>query len=334
MSSTVRRLAALPAAFLAASLLLTACGGDDEEDNAGGSSDDAGSSSSETRTLTGADGTEVEIPSDPQRVVTLSEPTLDAALALGVTPVGTSAGRGQEGASAYLAEAGGADIPVVATTAEPDLEAIAELAPDLILVDETVGAKTMAEQLGGIAPTFFASTQQDGWRDAFTTAADALNRTDEADQVLADLDAGIEEVAGQLGDNAGAVTSVIRWQEGAPSVVGQGEGHVGSVLAALGLTRPESQQSAVQEHSEPVSLEEIELIDGDWLFFGTLGTVEDGGTALAEAMDTSGFADLDAVTSDHVVVVDGSAWNSSGGPLAAQIVLDDVAEAMAGTPAE
>ncbi|ATL31109.1 hypothetical protein [Streptomyces formicae] len=31
----------------------------------------------------------------------------------------------------------------------------------------------------------------------------------------------------------------------------------------------------------------------------------------------------------HVVVVDGSAWNSSGGPIAARTVLDDVRDALA-----
>ncbi|RKN43818.1 ABC transporter substrate-binding protein [Streptomyces hoynatensis] len=312
----LRRTTAAATTLLAATLALCACGGDEEQDTAG------------TRTVTGADGSEVEIPIEPERVVTLSEPTLDAALAVGVVPVGTSAGRGQDGASAYLAEAGGGDIPVVATTMEPDLEAIAELDPDLILVDETVGAKQMADQLNGIAPTVFASTQEDDWREAFTTAAGALNRADEAERVLAGLDAETEEVRGGLGANEGAVTSVIRWQDGAPSVVGQGRGHVGSILSALGLTRPESQQSEVQEHSVPISLEEIEQIDGDWLFFGTLGSREDGAAALDEAMGVSGFSGLHAVARDHVVVVDGSAWNSAGGPLAAGIVLDDVAAAL------
>ncbi|WP_373369984.1 twin-arginine translocation signal domain-containing protein [Corynebacterium cystitidis] len=42
-----------------------------------------------TRTMVDVEGTTVEVPDKPQRIVTLSEPTLDAVLALGHVPVGT-----------------------------------------------------------------------------------------------------------------------------------------------------------------------------------------------------------------------------------------------------
>ena len=44
--------------------------------------------SAESRTVTDASGQEVTLPAHPSRVVTLSEPTTDNALALGVTPIG------------------------------------------------------------------------------------------------------------------------------------------------------------------------------------------------------------------------------------------------------
>jgi iron complex transport system substrate-binding protein len=42
------------------------------------------------------------------------------------------------------------------------------------------------------------------------------------------------------------------------------------------------------------------------------------------------FTELGAEKKGHVVVVEGSAWNSAGGPLAAQTVLDDITQALAG----
>jgi iron complex transport system substrate-binding protein len=86
----------------------------------------------------------------------------------------------------------------------------------------------------------------------------------------------------------------------------------------------------------PISLENLDEIDGDWLFLGALGTGATGGVsdtpadvqaaraALRTAHDTPGFDELRAVRTDHVVPVDGSAWTSAGGPLAAGVMLDDV----------
>ena len=78
-------------AALAALAVLAGCGG-------GGSSspDDAGRSYRDVK------GRTVTLPAHPARVVALSEPTLDAALALGVKPIATTMGRGQGTVSSYL----------------------------------------------------------------------------------------------------------------------------------------------------------------------------------------------------------------------------------------
>ncbi|MEV6166713.1 ABC transporter substrate-binding protein [Streptomyces sp. NPDC051954] len=311
------------AAVVTGALLLTGCG-DDGNDSAAGA---AGQESS-TRQVTDATGRKVEVPSDPQKVVTLSEPTLDAALALGVEPVGATAGRGQKGVSTYLADKA-KKAEVVATVAEADMEKLAALQPDLILLDETTAVKSEVSKLQEIAPTVVTAKLNEDWKKAFTSTAEALNKTSQAEKILTDLDADVAATKKKLGDNAGAVVSVIRWQNGAPSVVGRGVGHVGSTLSTLGLERPTDQQGAGTGHSEPVSLEKLSTIDGDWLFFGTLGDRADGEKAYAEAKKVPNFSKLKAEQEGHVVVVQGSAWNSAGGPLAARIVLDDVTKALA-----
>ncbi|MFC6937929.1 ABC transporter substrate-binding protein [Actinomadura yumaensis] len=253
---------------------------------------------------------------------------MDAALALGVQPVGTTSGRGQTGVAAYLAPRA-KSARIVANVAQPDLEKIIALKPDLILLDETVGAKTVRDKLAGIAPTVLTAKLGADWRDAFLTTADALNAKPRATQWLAGFDGRVAALKGRLGRNASAVTSVVRWQNGAPAVVGKGEGHVGGTLTALGLTRPKGQQGAGVGHSEPVSLEKLDTIDGDWLFFGALGDKAASAKALAEARRTPNFTKLGAEREKHVVPVDGSAWNSAGGPLAAETVLNDVQTALA-----
>ncbi|NOK64363.1 MAG: ABC transporter substrate-binding protein [Chloroflexi bacterium AL-W] len=101
----------------------------------------------------------------------------------------------------------------------------------------------------------------------------------------------------------------------------------GLVLRDVGLTRPEAQQIERWQghyHSEPLSLEQLDLIDGDWLFLSTLNP--DGEQAMNDAMDNQLFQQLNAVMSDSVSVVDGTVWTSRGGPLAALIVLEDITE--------
>ncbi|WP_030663430.1 ABC transporter substrate-binding protein [Streptomyces rimosus] len=320
-----RRPAALLAVALAGALTLAGCG-----DGADGGKDgaDGKAGGSGTRTVTDANGEKVKVPAAPEKVVTLSEPTLDAALALGTRPIGATSGRGQSGVAGYLApKAGSAEI--VANTAEPDLDKLAALRPDLILLDETVGAKRVQDKLRRIAPTVLTAKLNAPWRDAFTATADALGKKADGEKWLTTFDSRLKTVKDGLGPDAGAVTSVIRWQNGAPSVVGKGKGHVGDTLAALGLKRPQGQQGASSGHSEPVSLERLDTIDGDWLFVGALGDRAAGDKALKEATAVPNFAKLKAVEKHHVVVIDGSAWNSSGGPLAAAAVLTDVEKALA-----
>ncbi|MEO1287627.1 MAG: hypothetical protein AAFV93_07650, partial [Chloroflexota bacterium] len=83
---------------------------------------------------------------------------------------------------------------------------------------------------------------------------------------------------------------------------------------------PELQEG--HAHSAPLSLETIEILDADWLFAGTLQATGDAADALADVFDNPLFQQLQVVQNEQVVVVDGSIWTSSGGPLAANLVLD------------
>ncbi|MFI6350373.1 ABC transporter substrate-binding protein [Streptomyces sp. NPDC050560] len=320
--ASARRLVLMAVVAVTGPLLLSGCGDD------GGDGGDAKAAAAAARQITDAQGRKVKVPTAPKRVVTLSESTTDTALALGLEPVGTTAGRGQSGPSTYLADKA-SKAQVVATVAEADMEKVAALRPDLILVDASVGAQKTIGKLQEIAPTVFTSKQNENWKTAFTATADALNKKPEAGKWLKDFDSRVADVKGRLGGNEGKSVSVIRWQDGAPSVVGKGDGVVGATLKALGMDRPKDQQGASVGHSEPVSLEKLDTIDGDWMFFGTLGTEAEGEKAYAEAEKVTNFGRLKAERDKHVVVVQGSAWNSAGGPLSAQIILDDIKEALA-----
>ncbi|MEV7232368.1 iron-siderophore ABC transporter substrate-binding protein [Polymorphospora sp. NPDC051019] len=296
-----------------------------------------------SRTVTDGKGAQVTVPADPTRVIALSEPTLDGALALGLTVVGTTSGRGQGAVSAYLADKA-AGIPVVASVAGPNLEQILTLTPDLILTDGTVSADdSVLDKLAGIAPTVYISPTGADWQTAFTTLGDVVNRAAETEQVLAGYRGRVDEIKAGLGPNTGATVSIVRWGLGQPSVLLR-ELPPSKVLADLGLRRPPAQDRDGPGHSQPVSRENLDQLDADWMFFGTLGgaTSPEGGNTgsaadvgraasaamLDNAVQTPGFTALRAYRDQRIVPVDGSAWTSAGGPLAATVILTDVAGAM------
>ncbi|HWJ84218.1 MAG TPA: iron-siderophore ABC transporter substrate-binding protein [Cellulomonas sp.] len=325
----VRRASVLAAAA-AAVLALASC-----------SPTTAPAAAAQTRTVTDVEGTPVVVPAHPRRVVTLSEPTLDGALALGVVPIGTVSGRGQSTAPGYLLDKA-ADIPVLGGVAQPNYEAIGTAKPDLLLVDGTSinnNAEAIAV-LRRIAPVVVTGYAGGDWRANFTLVADALGRADEGAQVLADYDAHVADVKAQLGAYADDTFSIVRWQGSSASLILE-ELPPGQALTDLGLARPASQDRRGRGHSEPVSLENLADIDADYIFFGTLGgsSVDNagagGGTdqaaaqaALDEAAATPGFTDLTAWKDGHVVLVDGSLWTSTGGPLLMTGIVDAVRDAL------
>jgi ABC-type Fe3+-hydroxamate transport system substrate-binding protein len=130
---------------VAIALILTACGGTAEPGKTTPSDDAAF-----PRTVEHAMG-QTEIPQQPERVVVLDTGELDTALSLGVTPVGAVTTAVSDGFLSYLAE-DAADVEVVGTIAEPNLEAIAALRPDLILSNRT-RHEDLYDELSQIAPT-------------------------------------------------------------------------------------------------------------------------------------------------------------------------------------
>lgn len=285
----------------------------------------------ETRMVTDASGQEVALPLEPTRVVTLSEPATDNALALGITPVGAVSGRGQSGVAAYLADRAG-DVPILGSVGTPNLEAVGAAHPDLILVDGTSVKSDDTDTLNAlkqIAPVFYTAHSGDDWRETFTRTADALGVPDEASTKLADFDAHVAAVSSRLNDGGylDQTYSVVRWQGDSAGLILK-ELPAGQALSALGMKRPANQDRNGEGHSEPVSLENIDQIDADWIFFGTLGKssvnnpsaggatgVEASEAALAEARASVGFDSLAAVRAGHVIPVDGSLWTSTGGYL-------------------
>jgi iron complex transport system substrate-binding protein len=270
-----------------------------------------------TRTVSSAMG-EIEVPASPQRVVALDGPVLDACFALGITPVGATTGVAGAPWPEYLGP-GTEGIVNVGDIAEPDLEAIAALQPDLI-VSLQFRHEGIYEQLSGIAPTVLSPHDSEGWREGFLVYADALNRSAEAPAVVEAFEARVAELQAGLGDAIDQTVSVIRVLTGQVRSY-QASSFSGTVLAAVGLPRPESQQGTEDTWLEQ-SLEQLDEVDADVLFV----TLWSGSTEedMAQLLDNPLWATLPVVQANRVYRVPDEYWMTAIGYLAAGLILDDL----------
>lgn len=261
-----------------------------------------------------------EIPANPQRVVVLDGPILDAAMAVGVIPVGATTGIADAPWPSYLGDET-ASIINVGTIEEPNLEDIVGLNPDLIL-GSVVRNEGIYPQLAEIAPTVISNTLARDWREGFLFFSDALNRADLAGDVVATYESRLEEVRSALGDELAETTvSVIRIL--GPDIRSYNiNSFSGTILGDIGLPRPEVQQ-APEDSWTAISLEDIGTIDGTALFV-TLWGEEDSLEGLETLVANPLWQSLEAVQTDRVYRVPDEYWMTGIGYLAAERVLDDI----------
>lgn len=282
--------------------------------------------SNATYSYTDAAGRELTIPVKPQRVITLSEVDLDAMLALGVKPIASSDGRGQNSFPRYLDVSLTQGIVSVGRLGDPSYEAILAQHPDLILLGGFYTDQAL-EKLSAIAPVVVTYTMRDDWKVSFANIAKLLDRRAECDAFMQKYNAQLDSVRKLIGEHINDTVSIIRWNPKGPMFM-YNTVFASKVIADIGLKRPEHQDKGGAPHSPILSLESLDQLDGDWIFMGTLLTEGEAVDQMKAATSTPAFAALKGVKSNQLVAVDGSKWTSLGGPLAAMQVLEDVAKAM------
>lgn len=224
-------------------------------------------------TFTHAHGQTV-IPAAPQRIVTWGWGNEDALIALGVVPVGMpfqTYGGGEDGVQPWieapLAALGG-DAPVMLDmSGEPPIEQIAALQPDLILA---VFSGITAEQyalLSAIAPTvaYSGDAWTAPWQDITRTIGQAIGKSAEAEQLVADTTAFIAETAAAHPELAGTTFAGVNDYDGALAVYAQADSRV-KFLVDLGLVLAPSVVALTPDDGAfyfPVSYELADSIKSD-----------------------------------------------------------------------
>lgn len=259
-----------------------------------------------------------EVPTAPQRVVVLDTGELDSVLALGVKPVGAVTAFADGEFQAYLGEQT-AGIQKVGTIAEPNLEQIVALKPDLILSSKT-RHEEIYDQLAQIAPTVFAERVGVVWKDNFKLHAEALGKTAEAAEVEAAYQARIDALRQELGQPEELNVSVVRFLEGQVRQYQRGS-FIGTILDDLKVARP-AQQQATDETWTEVNHELIPQLDADVMFVTSYGAADK--TPKAEFEADPLWSRLQVVQQGRVYEVADDHWMLGLGYLAAGHILDDL----------
>jgi iron complex transport system substrate-binding protein len=312
-----RHVLSATALTLAAALTLTACGGAGDADSAAPASETADAAF--PRTVEHAMGA-TELPERPERVIVLDTGELDTALSLGVTPVGAVTTAVSEAFLSYLAD-DAADVEVVGTIAEPNLEAIAALEPDLILSNKT-RHEDIYEELSQIAPTVFADRVGAVWKENFRLDAEALGLEDEAEELLEAYQSDAAALGEDIGDPAGTTVSTMRFVEGAIRVY-TAESFIGTVMSDIGLDHLQLPTGEVATFAE-LSAEEVTQADADIVLYSSYGSADDSGSAGVVAGPL--WPRLTAVEQERAFAVEDDVFYTGIGLRAASLQLEELRE--------
>nr|WP_134005019.1 iron-siderophore ABC transporter substrate-binding protein [Streptomyces sp. 846.5] len=265
------------------------------------------------------------VKAQPTRIAVLSTGQLDDLLSLGVVPTVTTRAQNAGLVPDYLAQAFPQDKKQLAAMADagtrtaPNLEALAAAKPDLILVNDSLG--DLYPKLAKIAPTVVTAGNGINWKRDLLLVGAAVGKGQAAQKLLD----GYTEEAAAVGKPLGAPTvSMVRFTADRTRMFGVSS-FTGSIAVDMGLKRPKAQQfNAV---SQDVGAESIDTVDGDWIFYSVQGDASktDAGSVLAGPL----WKSMGAVKAGHAVKVDDDPWYLNAGPAAAQIVVKQLAAALA-----
>ncbi|OEF23394.1 Fe(3+)-hydroxamate ABC transporter substrate-binding protein FhuD [Vibrio rumoiensis] len=137
---------------------------------------------------------EVDLPKTPVKVVALDWVLTEHLLALGVTPYGVADVKGYQG---WVVEPALPESVIsVGSRREPNLELLAQIKPDLIVMSDAMSPAY--EKLNAIAPTMVLSVYTDAHqpleaaKQQLLTLGKVLNRSAQAEKVIADFDQTIQ----------------------------------------------------------------------------------------------------------------------------------------------
>jgi iron complex transport system substrate-binding protein len=264
----------------------------------------AESSAAGTVSVEHAQGT-TEVPADPENVITYDLGVLDSLEALGEDVQGLPKGSSlPEQFSKYESD----EYVNAGALKEPDLEAVAEADPDLIIISGRTAE--YYDELSEIAPTVDLSIDQADAMASFTEQSETLGRIfgkeAEVEEKLAAIDEQIERTKAGAADAGSAL--FLLTSAGEVNAYGPGSRFGNIVFDALGLESA-AQVEAEGTHGEAVSFEAIADANPDRLYvIDRDTTIGESGDAAQQVLDNELVNGTTAAREDRITYLDGASW--------------------------
>ncbi|MHA7967553.1 ABC transporter substrate-binding protein [Paenibacillus sp. CAU 1782] len=260
----------------------------------------------------------------PERIAVLDTKFVDQLVTLQEQPAGSVTAAGSDSDfPEYLADRL-TDVKVLGTRDEPNLEAIVAMDPDLILI--TGFQEKVYDSVSKIAPTIMLDFDED-WKDTLVTVGKIVGKEQEANLVLEEYKEKISSLKERLQAKLnGESVALLRPRDGEIRVHTPGH-RTGAILYNdLGLTVPESvaQQEDTAYH---ISLEALADVGADHYFLLTDDMFKD---QVQEFQNTTTWQSLEPVKQNRVYTVDTTLWIAYYGPIAINMIVDQVEEALLG----
>lgn len=306
-------------ALLMALLIIGGCASQPEAPSSSATGSSYPNQAAPVQTIDHAMGT-TPIAGTPQRVVVLTNEATDHVLALGLQPVGAVKSWLGDPYYDYITTEM-ESVPVVGEELQPNLERIAALKPDLILGSK-VRHEMLYPQLSAIAPTVFSENLGADWQENLVLYGKALNREQEAEQLLEDWDQRIADFQTKMGDRLNQEVSLVRFLPGVARIYYE-DNFAGKILKEIGFQRPSAQRK--DQFADEVSYEQIPLMEGDIMFYMTFDQGEGEASQMEQTWTNHPlWKTLEVVQADQVYEVNDVYWNTAGGVQAANRMLDDL----------
>ncbi|WP_289501023.1 iron-siderophore ABC transporter substrate-binding protein [Gloeocapsopsis sp. IPPAS B-1203] len=221
---------------------------------------------------------EVEIPVSPHRVVVLHDHLLACVMELGFKPIGSTYNVYGEDNQYFrgIPSEWTDSIAKVGVNDQPSLEAVLDLAPDLILGRDLGNSvnEMYYKQLSAIAPTVIVKDSE-GYLSQSKYIAEILGRSDIAEKLQIEYEDRIQNLRQQLAENLSNITiSVISSVGGGNFVTFSANDIYDQIFNEIGLRRPPIQQNQ-KEIRLVHSIETLHEHDADVVFVRNFGESPD-----------------------------------------------------------
>jgi iron complex transport system substrate-binding protein len=261
-----------------------------------------------------------DVPDNPQRIVVLTNEGTEALLAIGITPVGAAKSWLGDPWYDHIADQM-VDVTMVGEESAVNLEVLVGLEPDLILGNKQ-RHEAIYEQLSAIAPTVISERLRGDWKINMALYSHAAGKAEEGKAALDAFDARVETISSALGDHLAEEISIARFMAGQTRIMFK-DSFSGILLDQLGFHRPNTQDK--DEFAEEITKERIPEFEGDRLFYFTYETGNgDGDSQKADWLADPLWQSLEVVKAGKVHEVSDAIWNTAGGIIAGNLLLDDI----------